>query len=91
MRDHKSNSFYDKLGQMVPATITGSKSYWQSRLLDLLAMNRKLGTPTFFIALTQNDNWGEIRNLIQHGPGHNQEHRPVEAHWEKNETFPAKT
>ncbi len=66
-----------------------SKHYWQSKL-DLLAMNRKLGTPTFFMRLTQNDNWSEIQNFIQNCPGHDQQERPVEAHWEKNEIYPGK-
>ena len=56
MCDMNINSFYDKLGQIVPAQITGSRSYWSGKLLDLLAMSRKLGKPRFFITLTQNDN-----------------------------------
>ena len=47
----KDGSFYDKLGTIVPTTLTGSRSYWNSKLLDLLALSRKLGKPTFFITL----------------------------------------
>ena len=32
----QDGSFYDKLGTIVPTTITGSRSYWASKLLDLL-------------------------------------------------------
>ena len=48
----KDGSFYDKLGTMVPTTNTGSHSYRNSKLLDLYALSRKVGKPTFFITLT---------------------------------------
>ena len=44
---------YDKYGQEVPNSIPGCKSYWSSKLLNLLAMSRELGQPDFFITLTQ--------------------------------------
>ena len=90
MRDKNSNSFYDKLGQIVPAQITGSRSYWSSKLLDLLAMSRKLGKPTFFMTLTQNDNWIEIQNYIHNGPGKDGEQRPVHARFQLNDIYPGK-
>eukprot|EP00112_Aurelia_sp_Birch-Aquarium-sp1_P021169 Seg5623.2 transcript_id=Seg5623.2/GoldUCD/mRNA.D3Y31 product="hypothetical protein" protein_id=Seg5623.2/GoldUCD/D3Y31 len=90
MRDKNSNSFYDKLGHIVPAQITGSRSYWSSKLLDLLAMSRKLGKPTFFITLTQNDNWIEIQNYIHNGAGHDGEQRPVHARFQLNDIYPGK-
>ena len=90
MLDKSSNSFYDKLGQIVPAQITGSRSYWSSKLLDLLAMSRKLGKPTFFITLTQNDNWIEIQNYIHNGPGQDAEQRPIHARFQLNDIYPGK-
>ena len=90
MRNEHSNSFYDKLGQVVPAQITGSRSYWSSKLLDLLAMSRKFGQPSFFITLTQNDNWIEIQNYIHNGPGHDGQQRATYARFELNDIYPGK-
>ena len=83
-------TFYDKLGQIVPATITGSKSYWNSKTLDLLAMSRKLGQPTFFITLTQNDNWPEIQNHIVNGPGHQQSKIDIDSNFELHDIHPSR-
>ena len=77
VQDH---TFYDTLGTIVPMTITGSRCYWNSKLLDLLALSRKFGKPTVFITLTQNDNWPEIQNHISNGPGHSQP--PLDSHSE---------
>ncbi len=70
LRDEASSESvnpYDRYGTDVTRSITGSKSYWSSKLLDLLAMTREFGQPTFFFTLTQNDNWPEIQNLVKHG------------------------
>ena len=86
---HKS-TFYDKLGQIVPATITGSRSYWNSKTLDLLALSRKLGQPTFFVTFTQNDDWPEIQNHIINGPGHVQPMIDVDSEYELRDVHPSR-
>ena len=75
----QNGSFYNKLGSIVPATLTGSCSYLNSKLLDLLALSRKLCKPTFFITLPQNDNWPDIQNHIINGPGHSQPKHHIDA------------
>ena len=56
-------------GTEVPNTIPGSKGYWSSRLLDVLAMSRELGKPDFFVTLTQNDAWPVLPAHITYGAG----------------------
>ncbi len=90
LRDDQTNSYYDRLGQVVPATIPGTRVYWNSKLLELLAMTRKLGNPTFFITLTQNDNWPEIQIHIVEGPGHSTTPRNVDSKFVLNDIFPGK-
>ena len=86
----KEETFYDKLGNIVPATITGSRSYWNSKLLDLLAISKKLGKPTFFITLTQNDNWPEIQNHIINGPGYKQPEIDIDSEFELKDIHPSR-
>ena len=86
----QDQSFYEKLGNVVPTTITGSRSYWNSKLLDLLALSRKLGKPTFFITLTQNDNWPELQNHIINGPGHTQLEIDIDAEFELRDIHPSR-
>ena len=39
----------------------GTIAYWQGAKMDLLAMFRTLGPPTFFITLTADDmNWPDL-------------------------------
>ena len=90
MHEKNSNSLYDKLGQIVPAQITGSGSYWSSKLLELLGMSRKLDKQTFFIALTQNDTWIEIQNYIHNRAGHEGEQRPVHSRFQLNDIYRGK-
>ena len=68
----KGGSFYDKLCNIVLVTIAGFLGYWNSELLDLLALSRKLGKSNFLVSLTQNDNWPENQNHIMSGAGHEQ-------------------
>ncbi len=56
VREHEN-----KYGSVVPSSITGSKTYWNARKLDLLALVRDLGKPALFVTLTQNDNWLELQ------------------------------
>ena len=86
----KDGSFYDTLGTSVPTTITGSRSYRNSKLLDILALSRTLGKLTFFITLTQNDNWPEIQNHIINGPGHTQPRIDINADFQLHDIYPSR-
>eukprot|EP00795_Rhopilema_esculentum_P010080 gene10080-18729_t len=72
------------------ATITGSRSYWKSKTLHLLALSRKLGQQTFFVTLTQNDNWPEIQNHIINGPGHVQPMIDVDSEYKLRDIHPSR-
>lgn len=63
----ESKNPYDAYGKDIPTTVPGSKGFWSSRLLDVLAMSRELGKPDFFVTLTQNDGWPELQAYIQSG------------------------
>ena len=41
----------------IPKSITGSKNYWKSKYLDLLAIIENLGYPKLFLTFTANDSW----------------------------------
>lgn len=60
---------YARYGTIVPNTIPGCKSYWTSRLLDLMAMSKELGLPTLFVTLTQYDGWPELQRNNNKGIG----------------------
>ena len=86
----QDKEFYDTLGNIVPTTSTGSSSYWNSKLLDLLAVSRKLGKPPFFIMVTQNDKWPEIQNHIINGPGHAQPEIDVDSEFDLKDIHPSR-
>ena len=86
----QDGSFYDKLGTIVPTTLTGSHSYWASKLLDLLALSRILGKPSFFIPLTQNDKWPDIQNHIINGPGPTQPPMDIHSEFELHDIHPSR-
>ena len=51
-------------------TVRGSPAYWNAVLLDLLAMVRQLGVPTWFLTLSAADlQWPEIIQSIGHQYG----------------------
>ena len=54
-RKHNGQNAGPGIGAYVPNSIPASKSYWKARLLDVLAMSRELGKPSFFTTLTLND------------------------------------
>eukprot|EP00112_Aurelia_sp_Birch-Aquarium-sp1_P026726 Seg968.10 transcript_id=Seg968.10/GoldUCD/mRNA.D3Y31 product="hypothetical protein" protein_id=Seg968.10/GoldUCD/D3Y31 len=91
VKDNRSDSFYERLGKIVPSTITGSRSYWLGRFLDLIAMTKKFGQPDLFITLTQNDGWREIRNHAKHGPGHFEEPGDINGLFEYDHIAPDKS
>ena len=46
-------------------SMRGTIAYWKSTKLDLLAMFRTLGPPTFFITLTADDmNWPDLLYVL---------------------------
>jgi len=59
VKDVRNNE--NRYGSIVPSSISGSKTYWNARKLDLLALVRDLGKPELFVTLTQNDNWFELQ------------------------------
>ena len=91
IKDKRSDSFYERLGKIVPSTITGSRSYWLARFLDLIAMTKRFGQPDLFITLTQNDGWKEIRNHAKHGPGHFEEQGDINGLFEYDNVAPDKS
>ena len=50
-------------------SIPGSKQYWKSFGLDLVAMTQQRGISDFFLTLSPNDNWPHIQSTIRKGWG----------------------
>jgi hypothetical protein len=48
----------------LPASFLGSNRWASERILDALAIAASLGPPTFFITMTCNPNWPEIRSML---------------------------
>lgn len=61
-------SRYKFFGEEIPRSLTGSRTYWYCKYLDLSAMTDKFGVPTFFITFTQNDSWPELVRVMRYGP-----------------------
>lgn len=57
---HEGKNNGPGIGAYVPDTVPASKSYWKAWLLDVLAMTRELGKPSFFMTLTLNNDWPEL-------------------------------
>ena len=62
-----SHDPYASYGTDVPRCIPGSKQYWKSFGLDLVAMTEQRGIPDFFLTLSPNDNWPHIQSTIRKG------------------------
>ena len=60
---------YAAYGTDVPRSIPGSKQYWKSFGMDLVAMTEQRGIPDFFLTLSPNDNWPHIQTTIRKGWG----------------------
>ena len=58
---------YYQYGTYVPSKLVGTRSYWASRHLDLIAMSRDLGKADLFITWTMNDNWADLQAAVQKG------------------------
>ena len=60
---------YARFGAYVPSNMVGTRSYWSSRHLDLIAMSRKLGKAHLFVTITMNDDWPDLQAAMQEGSG----------------------
>ena len=60
-----SSEQYYSYGTLLPANITGSKSYMKKKWLQLLAIVRAKGPGDLFVTLTANDSWSVLKNILQ--------------------------
>ena len=60
---------YASYGTDVPRNVPGSKQYWKSFGLDLVAMTEQRGIPDYFLTLSPNDDWPHIQSTIKKGWG----------------------
>ena len=67
---------YDRVGQMIPPKLPGTKSYWSREYLDLATFCERQGLPDYFITLTANDGWVELKAMLGGQAPH---FRPVES------------
>ena len=63
LKDKEFENYY-KYGSHIPRSITGSKSYWKGKYLDLLAIIASIGFPTLFLTFTANDSWPVLKNIL---------------------------
>ena len=65
-----------KVGKRIvlPSSYPGSPRAMQQNYLDAMALVRKYGRPDFFITMTANPNWPEIKNSL--APGESAADRP---------------
>lgn len=62
-----------EIGQPVirlPSSFVGSNRWYQQLYMDAMALPKKFGKPDFFITMTCNPHWPEIRNAV-----------PAHSHW----------
>ena len=61
VKDVKESSVYDKYGSEIPKSIPNSKTFWNSKTHELLALHEYKGRePDLFVTLTANDRWPSI-------------------------------
>ena len=53
----------------IPRIIPGSKQFWRSFGLDLVAFVEQRGLPDFFLTLTAYDGWPQVQATLRHGWG----------------------
>jgi len=53
------------VGDFLPVNVPGSKSYWYTKMQDVLAMSAEFGKPDFFVTLTLADLWPELQTWIR--------------------------
>jgi len=59
---------YFENGRIMPNTIQGSKSYFFTKFLELKAILKVLGLPTYFITLTSNDHDEALKPFLRGRP-----------------------
>lgn len=50
---------------ILPSSFPGSTRYYSENFQDKMAIVRRLGSPDFFITMTSNPNWPEIKQTLQ--------------------------
>ena len=55
---------YYMYGNVVNATVIGSKAYWEKNLLDLVARVSKFGSGDIFFTLTFNEDWEPLKDIL---------------------------
>ena len=55
---------HNKLGQYIPLTIPGTKTYWAKEYLDLAAFCERCGVQDSFVMLTANDSGPELKKIF---------------------------
>ena len=58
---------YSNRGIVLPASFLGSRAWAASEVADSLALCRSKGKPSFFITITTNPNWPEIKTRLALG------------------------
>jgi hypothetical protein len=62
-----SESLRGNIEGMLPASFLGSRAWSSQQVSDALALCRQYGKPSFFITMTTNPNWPEIRTQLKKG------------------------
>ena len=65
----QSKDPYSQYGTEIPRSIPGTKEYWRSFGLDLVAFAKERGLPTFFLTLTAYDGWPHTQVTLSQGWG----------------------
>ena len=60
---------YSVYGTEIPRIIPGSKEFWRSFGLDLVAFVEQRGLPNFFLTLTAFDGWPQVQATLRDGWG----------------------
>ena len=60
---------YSVYGTEIPRIIPGSKEFWRSFGLDLVAFVERRGLPDFFLTLTAYDGWPQVQTTLREGWG----------------------
>ena len=63
------SDLYSVYGTEVPRINPGSKEFWRSLGLDLVAFVEQRGLPNFFLTLTAYDGWPQVQATLRDGWG----------------------
>ena len=63
MINNTVNENAGRAGIVTPASLKGSAPNWRKKNKELEAMCARLGAPTFFLTVTANLDWQEIKDL----------------------------